>query len=67
MIRQLGPRRFRLYSKNGRRNLGTYRSLEGALRRERQVEYFKREGKMSKRKRRRLPPRRKDGRFRRRK
>lgn len=48
MIRKLPDGRYRLYSmkkdpKTGkRRNLGTYDSREGAERRERQVEFFKR-------------------------
>lgn len=48
MIRRIGPRTYRLYSrkrnpKTGRRrNLGTYRTLAAARRRERQIQYFKR-------------------------
>ena len=51
MIRKLGPRKYRLYSlrknpKTGkRRNLGTFTSRAAALRRERQVEFFKRRGR----------------------
>lgn len=41
MIRKIGPRKWRLYSKDGTRNLGTYSSRAGALKRERQVQYFK--------------------------
>lgn len=40
MIRKLGPRKFRLYSHKGK-NLGTYASRAGAVKRERQVNYFK--------------------------
>ncbi|MGH7168699.1 MAG: hypothetical protein ACRELG_00280 [Gemmataceae bacterium] len=61
MIRKIGPRRWRLYSKRSGRNLGTYSSRKRAVRREGQVEYFK-----MARKRKRTPPRRKDGRFRKR-
>lgn len=48
MIRKLKTGEYRLYSRSTnprtgrRRNLGTYRSLEGAKARERQVQYFKR-------------------------
>ena len=48
MIRKLKSGEYRLYSrkpnpKTGkRRNLGTFRSREAALRHERQVQYFKR-------------------------
>jgi hypothetical protein len=47
MIKKIGPRKFRLYSRKKnpstgkRRNLGTYRSKAGAERRERQVKRFK--------------------------
>lgn len=50
MIRKLSSGRFRLYSRSidprtgHRRNLGTYDSREGAARRERQVQFFKRRG-----------------------
>lgn len=48
MIRKLGPRRYRLYSrkknpKTGRRrNLGTFASRAAALAHERAIQYFKR-------------------------
>jgi hypothetical protein len=48
MIRKLGPRRYRLYSrkknpKTGRRrNLGTFTSRTAALAHERAIQYFKR-------------------------
>lgn len=51
MIRKLRSGKYRLYSRKvdprtgRRRNLGTYDDLEGALRRERQVQYFKHLGR----------------------
>jgi hypothetical protein len=53
MIRKLGPGKYRLYSltknpKTGRRrNLGTFRTRAAAQRHEREVEFFKRRGKLS--------------------
>lgn len=40
MIRKIGANKWRVYSENGR-NLGTYRSKKEAIRRLRQVEWFK--------------------------
>ena len=49
MIRKIGPRTYRLYSrkktKGKRRNLGTFRSRAAAERRERQIQFFKRSRK----------------------
>lgn len=51
MIRKLGPSRYRLYSRKKnprtglRRNLGTYRTRAAAVKREGQVEFFKRRGR----------------------
>lgn len=48
MIKKLRSGQYRLYSRKvdprtgRRRNLGTYPSKEGAIRRERQVQFFKR-------------------------
>jgi len=48
MIRKLKSGEYRLYSRkkdaktNKRRNLGTFDSLEGAQKHEREVQYFKR-------------------------
>jgi len=48
MIRKLKSGEYRLYSRkkdaktNKRRNLGTFNSLEGAQKHEREVQYFKR-------------------------
>ena len=36
--------KYRLVSKKTGRNLGTYDSKEGAMKRERQVQFFKRQG-----------------------
>ena len=45
VIRKLpGKRLWRLYSRRTHRNLGTYPSKALALKRERQVQYFKRRG-----------------------
>jgi len=50
MIRKLPDGRYRLYSRKKdprtgkRRNLGTFRSLAAAKKRERAVQYFKRRG-----------------------
>lgn len=45
MIRKISGGRYRLYSRKKRRgrrrNLGTYRTRAGAMKRERQVRYFK--------------------------
>ena len=41
-IRKIGPKKWRLYSKSSGRNLGTYPTKEGAIKRERQVQFFKR-------------------------
>ena len=43
MIRKTKNGRYRLVSKTGR-NLGEYSTKEGAKRREKQVQYFKRKG-----------------------
>jgi hypothetical protein len=37
--------KYRLVSKKSGKNLGTYDSKEGAVQREREVEYFKHQGK----------------------
>jgi hypothetical protein len=48
MIRKLGPRRYRLYSRERnpatgrRRNLGTFASRAAAEKHERDIQYFKR-------------------------
>jgi len=48
MIRRLVSRKYRLYSRKAdpktgkRRNLGTFASREGAVRHERQLQFFKR-------------------------
>lgn len=48
MIRKIGPRKWRLYSRSinlktgKRRNLGTFSSKEAALQHERAVQFFKR-------------------------
>lgn len=42
MIRKLGSRRYRLYSRKSGRNLGTFTTRAAAERHERQVQYFKR-------------------------
>lgn len=57
-------RRWRLISPRTGRNLGTYATIKAARRRELQVQYFKRHPMARKRKR--LPPRTKSGRFRKR-
>lgn len=41
MIKKIGKSKWRLYSKDGSKNLGTYNSISGAKKRERQVQYFK--------------------------
>jgi len=41
VIRKLPSGEYRLYSKDGKKNLGTYPSRAGAEKRERQVQYFK--------------------------
>jgi hypothetical protein len=45
MIKKIGPKKWRLYSKDGTRNLGTYPTKAGAIKRERQVQYFKHRAK----------------------
>ena len=40
-IRKIGPDKWRLYSKDGKKNLGTFNSLEAAKKHEREVQYFK--------------------------
>jgi len=40
-IRKIGPNKWRLYSKDGKKNLGTFDSLEAAKKHEREVQYFK--------------------------
>ena len=40
-IRKIGPSKWRLYSKDGKKNLGTFDSLEAAKKHEREVQYFK--------------------------
>jgi hypothetical protein len=48
MIRKLGPRKYRLYSRHPdrrtgkRRNLGTFRTRAAAEQHEREVQFFKR-------------------------
>ena len=41
-IRKLAPHKFRLVSKRTGKNLGTFKSRKAAVRRERQVQFFKR-------------------------
>lgn len=43
-IRKIGDDKWRLYSKDGKKNLGTFRSLEAAKKHEREVQYFKHKG-----------------------
>ena len=40
-IRKIGPNKWRLYSKDGKKNLGTFGSLDAAKKHEREVQYFK--------------------------
>lgn len=40
-IRKIGDNKWRLYSKDGKKNLGTFNSLEAAKKHEREVQYFK--------------------------
>ena len=40
-IRKIGDRKWRLYSKDGKKNLGTFASLDAAKKHEREVQYFK--------------------------
>lgn len=40
-IRKIGDNKWRLYSKDGEKNLGTFGSLEAAKKHEREVQYFK--------------------------
>lgn len=40
-IRKIGDNKWRLYSKDGSKNLGTFDSLEAAKKHEREVQYFK--------------------------
>jgi hypothetical protein len=40
-IRKIGDNKWRLYSKDGSKNLGTFNSLEAAKKHEREVQYFK--------------------------
>lgn len=40
-IRKIGPSKWRLYSKDGSKNLGTFSSLSAAKKHEREVQYFK--------------------------
>jgi hypothetical protein len=42
VIKKIGPSKWRLYSKKTHRNLGTYNSKAAAVKREREVQYFKR-------------------------
>jgi len=46
-IRKIGPSKWRLYSKDGKKNLGTFDSLKAAKKHEREVQYFKHLGEMS--------------------
>lgn len=48
MLRQIGPHKWRLYSHDGKKNLGTFNSLEAAKKHEREVLYFKLKGKRGK-------------------
>lgn len=41
VIRKIGKRTWRLYSKKSHKNLGTYHSLNAVQNREKQVEFFK--------------------------
>ena len=41
MIKQLPNGKWRLFSADGKKNLGTYDSRDGAVKREKQVQYFK--------------------------
>lgn len=43
-IRKIAPDRWRLYSKDGKKNLGTFGSLAAAKKHEREVQYFKHTG-----------------------
>lgn len=43
-IRKIGDNKWRLYSKDGSKNLGTFGSLEAAKKHEREVQYFKHKG-----------------------
>ncbi len=51
MIRRIGPRKYRLYSRRvdprtgKRRNLGTFTSRKAAEQHEREVQFFKRKGR----------------------
>jgi hypothetical protein len=42
MIRKIGPRKFRLFSRKTKHNLGTFRTRKAAQKHEREVQYFKR-------------------------
>lgn len=44
VIKKIGERTWRLYSKTTHRNLGTYHSLKAVKNRERIVEFFKHKG-----------------------
>lgn len=44
MIKKIGKRKWRLYSRKTHRNLGTFNSLKAAKKRERQIQYFKHKG-----------------------
>ena len=41
VIRKIGKRTWRLYSKKTHRNLGTYHSLMAVVKREKEVQFFK--------------------------
>ncbi len=43
-IRKKGSR-FELRSKNGKKSLGTFKTKKDALKRERQIQFFKKKGK----------------------
>lgn len=41
IIKKIGPKKWRLYSKKSKKNLGTFNSLAAAKKHEREVQYFK--------------------------
>lgn len=48
VIKKIGKRTWRLYSKTTHKNLGTYHSLDAIKNRERQIEFFKHKGGIKK-------------------
>lgn len=45
MIKKIGASKWRLYSHDGKKNLGTFGSRAAAKKHEREVQYFKHKGK----------------------